>query len=75
LARPGYYEDARGWRPVLYASRNKDKRRDTALRCAQDQGVSVLCCLDGPLAKALPAGLDRTGMQGVAKETYHQPSS
>ena len=66
------YEDQEGKRVILYACPTEEDGRDTALRFAQDQGVSVVYWTEGPLSYALAGELERTGLQALAESAYRQ---
>jgi anti-sigma factor RsiW len=66
------YEDAQGQRVVLYACHNEQKDRDTALRFAQEEGISVFHWLEGPLSYAMAGELDRATLHALTEAIYRQ---
>jgi anti-sigma factor RsiW len=66
------YEDAQGRRVVLYACHNEGKDRDTALRFAQDEGISVFHWLEGPLSYAMAGEIDRAALHALTEAVYGQ---
>jgi anti-sigma factor RsiW len=66
------YEDAQGQRVVLYACLNEHKDRETALRFAQEDGVSVFHWREGPLTYALAGELDRAALHALTQAAYRQ---
>jgi anti-sigma factor RsiW len=66
------YENPEGKRVILYACPTEEADRDTALRFAQEEGVSVVYWTEGPLSYALAGELERTGLQALAESAYRQ---
>lgn len=66
------YEDEQGRRVVLYACHSEEKGRDTALRFAQDEGVSVFHWLAGPLSYAFAGELDRDTLRDLTEAVHRQ---
>jgi anti-sigma factor RsiW len=69
------YEDAQGRRVVLYACHNEHKDRETALRFAQAEGISVFHWLEGPLSYALAGEIDRAALQALTEAAHRQVST
>lgn len=66
------YEDEQGRRVVLYACHNEEGGGETALRFAQDEGVSVFHWLEGPLSYAFAGELDRDTLRGLTEAVHRQ---
>lgn len=51
---------------------NEERGRDTALRFARNEGISVFHWLEGPLSYALAGEIERARLQALAEAIYRQ---
>jgi anti-sigma factor RsiW len=66
------YQDAQGQRLTLYVRTNREQRRETAFRFAQDGTVRVFYWIDRGLGLALSGELDKEELLRVATAVYQQ---